>query len=53
MWTLRWGIILGLYVTFWHVNWVKWTLMITVPIALYCLHVVLFETEEGSQSPQE
>jgi hypothetical protein len=53
MWTLRWGIILGLYVAFWHINWVKWTLMITVPIGLYCLHMVLFGLEEGNQSPQE
>jgi hypothetical protein len=53
MWTLRWGIILGLYVAFWHANWVKWTLMIAAPIGLYCLHVVVFETETENQDPHE
>ena len=42
IWKIRWYIALLLYIIFWHIEWVRWTLIISIPVGLYSLYVILF-----------
>jgi hypothetical protein len=41
-WIIRWSITIYLYVTFWEYEWVRWTLVLTIPLGLASLYMTLF-----------
>ena len=53
IWVVRWIITIALYVIFWHISWVKWTLLFSVPLGLYSLHMIIFGMEEVLTKFQE
>ena len=42
IWKIRWYITFILYIIFWHIEWVRWTLFLTIPLSFYCLYMILF-----------
>lgn len=42
LWSIRTLIIVILYVVFWKYNWVKWSLIITIPLSLISLLTIIF-----------
>lgn len=41
LWLVRTLMTILIYVLFWEYNWVKWTLLITVPLSLFSLFTIL------------
>lgn len=41
IWTIRTGLSVVLYVIFWKYEWVRWTLILYVPLALFNLVMIL------------
>lgn len=41
LWAIRTTISLTLYVIFWEHNWVKWTLLLTIPLSLLSLFTII------------
>lgn len=42
MWSIRTSISIGLYIVLWkHKNWIKWSLVLTVPLSLFSLFMIL------------
>ena len=41
LWTIRTTITVMLYVIFWKHSWVKWTLLLTVPLNLFSLFTIV------------
>lgn len=41
LWTVRTLITITLYVLFWKHDWVKWTLVVTIPLSLFSLFMIL------------
>ena len=39
LWFVRWAITVALYVIFWKHEWVRWTLLLTVPLGLFALYL--------------
>lgn len=40
-WTIRTTILVLLYIFFWKYNWVKWSLLLTIPLSLFSLFTIL------------
>jgi len=41
LWTVRTTISVVLYVIFWKYNWVKWSLLLTIPLSLFSLFTII------------
>jgi hypothetical protein len=41
LWTVRTIISVILYIIFWKYNWVKWTLLFTIPLSLFSLFTII------------
>lgn len=41
LWTVRTTISVILYVIFWKYNWVKWSLLLTIPLSLFSLFTII------------
>ena len=38
-WTIRWALTIALYAYFWEHTWIRWTLIIAVPMGLFSLYM--------------
>ena len=38
-WTIRWALTIALYAYFWEHTWIRWTLIVTVPLGLFSLYM--------------
>jgi hypothetical protein len=41
LWTIRTTISVILYIIFWEYNWVKWSLLLTIPLSLFSLFTII------------
>jgi len=41
LWTVRATISIALYIVFWEYNWVKWSLLLTVPLSLFSVLTII------------
>lgn len=41
LWTIRTTISVILYIIFWKYNWVKWSLLLTIPLSLFSLFTII------------
>lgn len=41
LWSIRAVIAIILYIIFWKHNWIKWSLIVTVPISLFSLFTII------------
>ncbi len=41
LWTIRTTISIALYVIFWKYEWVKWTLLLTIPLSFFSLFTII------------
>ena len=40
LWIVRWAITAALYVWLWEHEWVRWTLVLTIPMGLFSLYMI-------------
>lgn len=41
LWTVRTNISVVLYIVFWKYHWVKWSLLLTIPLSLFSLFTIV------------
>lgn len=41
LWCVRWAVTILLYVVFWKYAWVRWTLLVTIPLGLASLFMIV------------
>jgi ABC-type transport system involved in Fe-S cluster assembly fused permease/ATPase subunit len=41
LWAIRTSISVVLYIVFWKYDWIKWTLVVTVPLSIFSLFTII------------
>ena len=41
LWVIRTSISVVLYIVFWKYDWIKWTLVVTVPLSIFSLFTII------------